>query len=205
MMLSMTAKIKLKTRDKILEKALVLFNEKGTTAVTTNHIASAMGISPGNLYYHFRNREEIIQNIFSVMETESREGFEPIAVRAHDLGLQAFEETFRFIQQFNQRFIFFKRELPILLMRDPELKVRFSAVHIETLGLIRILIDGAVTGGALRPLNTKERELLAEMSWMLTLFWPNYLEIAGENNFEEGLERGVAMIRLLLQGFRADQ
>jgi len=201
----MKAKVKLKTRDRILEKALVLFNEKGTAAVTTNHIASAMGISPGNLYYHFRNREEIIQDIFNVMEAESREGFEPIAAEAHDLGLQAFEETFRFIQEFNQRFIFFKRELPILLMRDPKLKVRFNVVHLETLGLIRILIDGAITGGALRLLNEEERQLLAEMSWMLTLFWPNYLEIAGENNFEEGLERGIAMIRLLLQGFRANQ
>ncbi len=200
----MTAKSKRKTRDKILEKALVLFNERGTAAVTTNHIASAMGISPGNLYYHFRNREEIIQNIFSIMEADSREGFGPIAAGAHDLGLQAFEETFRFIQQFNQRFIFFKRELPILLMRDPELKVRFNLVHLETLGLIRTLIDGAVTGGALRPLNVEERQLLAEMSWMLTLFWPNYLEITGEDNYEEGLERGVAMIRLLLRGFRED-
>ncbi|WP_136808962.1 TetR/AcrR family transcriptional regulator [Desulfosediminicola flagellatus] len=198
----MTVKAKLKTRDKILAKALALFNESGTAAVTTNHIASEMGISPGNLYYHFRNREEIIQNIFTMMEAESREGFGPIAARAHDLGLQAFEETFRFIQQFNQRFIFFKRELPILLMRDPGLKARFNSVHIETLGLIRILIDGAVSGGALRPLNEEERQLLAEMSWMLTLFWPNYLEITGVENHEEGLERGVAMIRLLLQGFR---
>lgn len=200
----MTVKTKLKTREKILHKALVLFNEKGTAAVTTNHIASAMGISPGNLYYHFRNREEIIQNIFSIMEAESREGFGPIAEGAYHLGLQAFEETFRFVQRFNQRFIFFKRELPILLMRDPELKVRFNLVHLETLGLIRILIDGAVSGGALRPLNVEERHLLAEMSWMLTLFWPNYLEISGEDNYEEGLERGVSMIRLLLQGFKAD-
>ena len=82
--------------------------------------------------------------------------------------------------------------------------MRFNSVHLETLGLIRILIDGAVTGGALRPLSAEERHLLAEMSWMLTLFWPNYLEISGEDNYEEGLERGVSMIRLLLQGFRAD-
>ncbi|MEN8188411.1 MAG: TetR/AcrR family transcriptional regulator [Thermodesulfobacteriota bacterium] len=201
----MTAKAKIKTREKILEKALQLFNERGTAAVTTNHISAAIGISPGNLYYHFHNREEIIREIFSMMEEESREGFGPIASEAHGLGLQAFEETFRFIQQFNQRFIFFKRELPILLMRDPELRVSFEKVHQETLELIRTLVDGAVAGGILRPLETEERQLLTEMSWMLTLFWPNYLEISGQDNSQEGLERGIAMIRLLVNGFKAGE
>ena len=70
--------------------------------------------------------------------------------------------------------------------------------------MIRALVDGAVDGGALRPLEVEERQLLAEMSWMLTLFWPNYLEIAGEDNFNKGLERGIAMIRLLVHGFKAD-
>jgi len=77
-------------------------------------------------------------------------------------------------------------------------------VHQETLGMIRALVDGAVAGGALRPLEASERQLLAEMSWMLTLFWPNYLEIAGEDNFNKGLDRGIAMIRLLVQGFKAE-
>ncbi len=189
------------TRGRIVDAALALFNERGTQAVTTNHIAAAIGISPGNLYYHFRNREDIVRSIFSLMERESREGFGPIAVNAQTLGLEAFEETFRFIQGFNRRFAFFKRELPVLLLRDPELKASFHAVHQETLGLVRALIDGAVAGGALRPLATSERQLLAEMSWMLTLFWTNYLEVTGDDTEEEGLERGIAMIRLLLQGF----
>lgn len=197
----MTTKTKVKTRDRILEIALAMFNEKGTTAVTTNHIAAEAGISPGNLYYHFRNREEIIRNIFKMMEFESREGFEPITHRAHTIGLQVFEETFAFIQQFNRRFIFFKRELPILLMRDAELKERFDTVHEETLSLIQALIDSAVTTGLLRQLEDEERELLAEMSWMLTLFWPNYLEISGEANFDRGLERGIAMMKMLIKEF----
>jgi len=204
-MTTMITKAKIKTRDKILEKALTLFNERGTASVTTNHIAAEVGISPGNLYYHFRNREEIIRYIFEMMEIESRDGFGPIANKAQALGLQAFEETFRFIQQFNQRFLFFKRELPTLLMRDPELKARFDIVHQETLCLIRTLVDGAVAGGLFRQLEVGERQLLAEMSWMLTLFWPNYLEISGEKSVKEGLERGIAMIRLLVHEFKADE
>jgi AcrR family transcriptional regulator len=40
----------MKTRDRILEKALDLFNREGLAKISANRIASEMGISPGNLY-----------------------------------------------------------------------------------------------------------------------------------------------------------
>ena len=55
----------MKTRDRIVETSRELFNEEGASRVTTNHIAAAMTISPGNLYYHFRDKEEIIREIFA--------------------------------------------------------------------------------------------------------------------------------------------
>ena len=49
-------------KEDILEAARELFNEKGTQSSTTNHIAQAMDISPGNLHNHYKNREEIVQD-----------------------------------------------------------------------------------------------------------------------------------------------
>jgi AcrR family transcriptional regulator len=195
----------MKTRDKILEVALDLFNQQGTAAVSTNHIAAATGISPGNLYYHFRNKEDIIRGVFDLMESASRDGFCAITGGMSNLGVEVFEETFRFICQFNERFSFFKRELPVLVMCDQQLKERFQLVHQETLGLIRVLVDSTVDSGALLPLSDSDRSLLAEMCWMLTLFWPNYLVVTGQESSEEGLERGIEIIRLLLRGFKATQ
>ncbi len=55
----------MKTKERIVQAGLELFNEFGVQAITTNHIAAHLGISPGNLYYHFRNKEDIISSIFA--------------------------------------------------------------------------------------------------------------------------------------------
>ena len=51
------------TKDKIIATAIDLFNIHGTKVISTNHIAKEMGISPGNLYYHFRSKNDIIRSI----------------------------------------------------------------------------------------------------------------------------------------------
>src|SRR5579862_6685430 len=53
-----------KRRAEILRTALTLFNAQGTAAVSTNHIAKELGISVGNLYYHFADKEEIVRALY---------------------------------------------------------------------------------------------------------------------------------------------
>jgi AcrR family transcriptional regulator len=187
-----------RTRNKILEAAIELFNDKGTKSVTTNHIAAAMGISPGNLYYHFRNKEEIIRAIFAHMHEAGLNDYRAINAAQEPGSAPSMEETFLMIQRFNWRYRFFKRELAALVQSDPELKEQFIVSHRQHLAIVRGAIDMSIQQGFFRDISLPQRDLLTEQIWVMALFWLNYLEIGGEEVTEESLLRGTEILRNML-------
>ena len=195
----------MKTRDKIIETAIDLFNDRGTKAVTTNHIAQACGISPGNLYYHFRNKEDIIRAIFEQMDAYGLEQYRLIVDRFQPGSLEAMERTFVMIQEYNWRYRFFKRELTALIMSDPLLKERFHQTHHGLLAIVRHSLDSSIALGVLKPLTERERALLSEEIWLVTLFWLNYLEVGGEEVNERTLRRGIDLLRNMLRPYLMEQ
>lgn len=112
-----------RTRERILRTSLQLFNELGAPNVTTNHIADAAGISPGNLYYHFRHKEDIVMALFGRYEAA-------VAEAAHfgagdeqavaDLWL-LIHLSFEVIQDYR----FIHRDLSDLCTAYPALRTRF--------------------------------------------------------------------------------
>lgn len=189
----------MKTRDKIIETAIQLFNEQGTKGVTTNHIAAAIGISLGNLYYHFRNKEDIIRAIFEQMDAYGLEQYQIILAKFQPGSLETMEQTFVMIQAYNWRYRFFKRELTSLILSDPLLKERFLKTHHTMLAVIRQSNDYSVATGTLKPMPEKEMALFTEEIWLVTLFWLNYLEVGGEEINDETLRRGIDLLRNLIR------
>ncbi len=66
----------MKTKERILSVALQLFNERGVTAVSSKHVSDEMGISYGNLCYHFPKKDDIILRLYLNMQEELDQHFQ---------------------------------------------------------------------------------------------------------------------------------
>jgi len=118
----------MKTRDKIIQASIDLFNEQGERNVTTNHIAAHLGISPGNLYYHFRNKEDIILSIYDeyarnlLLETFPQVTPE---IKSLDAIIMYMDAVFQMMMKFR----FFYSNLPVLLDKNPNLREKYVEVQ----------------------------------------------------------------------------
>jgi AcrR family transcriptional regulator len=187
-----------RTRDRIEEAAIALFNDQGTAAVSTNHIAEAAGISPGNLYYHFRNKEEIIRGIFERMNASWGQ---VVALPRDDdtspLGhLQMIlRATFPLLWEYR----FFYREFVALMRRDPELGRRYREVRAQGLANTEATLNAFVAEGVLRlPGDPNTLPRLSKNIWLIIEFWLPFAELGEESIEPKHLEEGVALLMQVL-------
>ena len=190
------------TRQKILDTALRLFNQDGTAEISTNHIAEACGISPGNLYYHYRNKQEIIRELFQRMYAVWDKGLPMPQDRAPTL------DDLKTVVQTNYQIIweyrFAYRELVALLHQDTELRQGFLAVRQRGFDGFYRLFSAFVAGGVFRsPDDLKILNDLQEVCWLISEFWITNLEVNGRNVDEAAMQRGVSLMLRVLQPYLA--
>ena len=185
-----------RTRQRILEESLRLFNEKGEANITTGMIATALGMSPGNLYYHFRNKEEIVERLFG--QFAERMDVEPdIAADApgviEDLWLYL-HLTLEAIWEF--RFLY--RNLDDLLARNRRLKASFNAIAERKFeGIVR-LCQGMVRSGAMRA-SAEEIRTLARNVLVVATYWLNFASLRERRGgAQDGLGQGAYQVMSLV-------
>ncbi|CCN37738.1 putative Transcriptional regulator, TetR family [Vibrio nigripulchritudo SO65] len=160
----------MKTKLKIVLTALELFNERGERNVTTNHIAENLNISPGNLYYHFRNKQEIIHSIYDMYENELLASFAP---RESDNSVKIFETCMGSIFNMMWKYRFFYSNLPEILSNDTELHARYSATQTRLReNLRRICLQ--FREAKLLEMSDKEQETTITTMHLITTNWFNY-------------------------------
>lgn len=190
------------TRERILQASLELFNASGERSVTTNHIAAHLAISPGNLYYHFRNKQMIIAELFERYEANVDSFLQLPEGRALNI-----EDKARYLEallsaMWDYRFL--HRDLEHLLGSDAQLAERYRLFAQRHLRSAQRIYQGFVEAGIL-DMTPPQVEALAVNAWIIMTSWVQFLcSLHGtpDQALDRGmLRRGIFQLLALEEGF----
>ena len=167
----MEKKPKRRTRERILETALRLFNEYGEPGVTTTAIADEMNISPGNLYYHYHSKDKIVEALFIAFREEIER-----TLAAPESRLAHVEDVWLFLHLvfesiYKYRFLY--RDINDLVSRHRMLETQFKRILAHKKRTAAAILEGLVRSGEMNagPLDV---EALAVNMTVIATYWLSY-------------------------------
>ena len=189
----MAKKAPRRTAQRILEAALELFNRFGEPNVSTTLIAGELGISPGNLYYHYPAKDELINRLFEAYEAELDELLHASS-GVHDVEDAWFFMHSLFELIWRHRFLY--RDLNDLLSKNRNLETQFQLVLKHKVQAIRVLLAGLGRAGHL-DIEAREVDALAQSMVVVLTYWLSYEYV---RNPRQALEPEHAQAALLRGG-----
>jgi AcrR family transcriptional regulator len=189
------------TRQRILDTALRMFNQQGEPNVTTNHIADELEISPGNLYYHFRNKDDIIEQLFARYEERMDTALVSPDSRLRDLEDIWLQLHLVFECIWEYRFLY--RDLVDILSRNRRLRLRFARILKRAADGASSGMKGLVQAGVMRA-SAAEVEATATNILVIATFWMNYASVRGDKDEDEAIRSGIVQVMMLLSPLLRD-
>jgi len=170
------------TRSEIITKSVALFNTRGFFKVTIKEIADAMGISPGNLTYHFKKKE----NLLEAIQTQLLKDTEGIMVPAdQEITLAHFQEMFEKFFLVQQTYRFYFIEIIYLLQEYPEITKAYRDKTSSRFTNARKLVDYYIMTGRLKTeAQAGDYDDMVHSLWMVNTFWTLGTVLAG--NYGDG-------------------
>ena len=160
-----TDKASEQTKISILQKAVELFNEHGTASVSMNALAESLGISAGNLQYHYKGKEDLIRAILEEMFRQFDGIYRSIE---GTFTLDILRQTMRLHFHLVWKYRFFYREQGALLRNDETLADRFRAIQAQRMDEQEALMKRLAASGGLRGnLSPEELRNVVLIGWVL--------------------------------------
>ena len=189
------------TRQRILDASLVMFNAQGEPNVTTNHIADELEISPGNLYYHFRNKDDIIEQLFGGYEQRM-----DAALSAPEGRLPGLEDVWLQLHLvfeciWDYRFLY--RDLVEILSRNRRLRMRFARILRRADDSAHAVMRGMGHAGVMRA-SAAELAATATNVLVVSTFWLNYAAARGDKDERTSIRDGIVQVMMLIAPFLRD-
>ena len=175
----------LKTKERILQLSLQLFNERGERSVTTNHIAAELNMSPGNLYYHFLNKSEIIKEL---MEQYQGETLQMLAL-PDDRLLDA-NDKIRYFQVLSSQlwaYRFLHRDVYHLVENNEDFRKMYPRFAGQVMQQGQKIYLAFVDAGLMQ-MTSSEIEALIINLWIVLTNWTNFLYMSGHITDSNTLE-----------------
>jgi AcrR family transcriptional regulator len=182
-----------KTKQKILDTALELFNCLGLAKVTLRTIAKEIGISQGNLNYHFKKREDIIEALYFELVNNLDAIFE-LKKDTDNIFRTLFDVSEKVMNNFyDYRFIFLDF---VQLMRENEnIKKHYLQLkeqrEIQVMQLFQLLIK---EGLLRKPMLENEYENLYKRTQIMSDFWISYAVISSKSISTTSIENYSKLI-----------
>ena len=186
------------TYSRIVEASLMLFNEEGERHISTNHIAAHLGISPGNLYYHFRNKDEIIVQLFKRYSEDLLQYLRRVVLPKNVCDAIRYMAG---IYDVMWRYRFLFSDVNALLARSAELLGEHNNfTHAKVSPLLVELLTQLNKEGIIRADATAMNDLALNI-WMITKYWFDFDgSLRGRAKLTEdskvrGVQRTLSLLR----------
>lgn len=189
------------TAGAIRDTALELFNRFGAPNVTTNHIADELDISPGNLYYHFRSRDQILTTLFDAFE---REALDATAAPGHAPEFDDLWLHLHLMFEIQARYRFLFRDLYQLLEQQPSLQRRFRALLEYQRGSLQQIVNRLAEAGRLRATSALQRATLTRNALLIVTCWLGYSRLR-EDRAGRDPNLAVWQVLSLFEPYLSDQ
>ena len=197
----------MKTRDRILETSLAMFNQEGEAHTTTVDIANELNISPGNLYYHFKGKDQIIAELFGQYELAM--GSTLTAPIERPLGTETgtVEDNWYYLyvvmeELYQYRFLY--HNLDDILLRYPEIRRAFKRLiqlkRAAMFAICQALLEQEIIAA-------RDQQLLGLVDNMtLTLtFWFNYDQLLNDKREPQiSIHQGVLQLLTMVAPYLGD-
>lgn len=166
------------TRERILQACLLLFNAEGLAAVSTHRIAAELEISPGNLHYHFKTKEQMVAWLLRRFEqqVQALNGAAGDIAAIDDLWL-ALHLRFETIAEY--RFVY--RDMAHLAREYPSLGERVQALTASELLATQELVRRLAAAGVLQVDDEQARVVALQMVFTTTCWLSFERLIPGRN------------------------
>ena len=192
-----------KTQESIKTKAISLFNEFGTGNISIGRIASEVGISRGNLQYHYADKRELIRAIYQDIAREVLSNWEgddkqPTLKHMAEMFVRQLDYVWRY------RFLF--REMVSLIREDAELALQIRSSRARRIEAVIKFFKALENNNVLKKTRGDESlRYLVMVTWIFCDNWLNFVEIQGDDINSDVLQEGYDHIIEMLYPYLTRQ